>query len=137
MAAWFDWWEIPCEVEAPPSTGTLDMPASSKRACDCSEYGLSESVPSCCSDKSTSGSYSISDLGDCFSDLTYSSSDTAFLSGLFETTLVKVTESVVTSFARVQWISGALETFFAVELLALTSLLDGFMPEKEQYIIFM
>lgn len=134
IAAWLDCWcDTPCDVEAPAASPvTLDIPASSNRAWDCSdEKLLSPSVLSCCSDSSTSGSYSMSDFGDCFSGFTkISSLGTTFI-GLFVVELVHDGESLVVSLLRDAQRSVTFDTFLVDELiLALISLFEGFIPEK-------
>lgn len=110
-----------CDVDA--NTGTPDMPASSKRACDCSWlYGPSESVASCCSEINISGSYSRSDLGDCLSDLTCVS--WGLLVELYGGSLLLSLDraALVDSVFVVSFV-------FSVELLEFRSLLDGLTPE--------
>lgn len=85
-----------------------------------------------CSDNNTSGSYSMSDFGDCFSGFTTVSSVGVVLGGLLDIAFVKVMDSVFTSFGRVVCISTTFDTFFTDELLALTSLLHGFIPETRE-----
>lgn len=117
-------------MEAPlPNTGTDDIPANSNKACDCSwVYPLSDSVLSWCSDNKTSGSYS-SALGDSFSVFTSDSSSCVFV-GLFETVFV-IIQSVLLSFdLEMLWISAGGGTLFT-DKLALISLLEGFIPGRE------
>lgn len=129
IAAWLDcWWDIICDVEAPPpKPGTVDMPASSNKACDCSWLYVFSVSPSWCSERSTSGSYSTSDFGDCLSGFTCTSSDVFFI-GLLDELLCE-TVSVFESFDLLGPISPILTGFFPDKLLAL-SLFEGLIPEN-------
>lgn len=67
----------------------------------------------------------MSGLGDCRSGLTIMSS---VFRGLLDGAEVKMMESVLHSFGRIERDSEIFDTFFADELLALLSFLDGLIP---------